>query len=124
MNIKTKYNLGQFVVTIMHCGSEKYVECKLCNATGRVLINSEYRTCPDCYGRCGNKEWVSEEWRIVQYSHIGKISIEKYGDKTKNRTYYMINSTGIGSGTCWYEKDVFLSNEEAQKECNKRNEKI
>jgi len=124
MDIKTKYDLGQFVYTIRKCGSEKFVTCGLCGGTGNVVINGKERTCPDCYGIGGNNEWVPEKWRVLERSHIGKVEVALYTDATKgkNRTVYMINSTGIGSGTLWDEDHVFLSDQEAQDECVKRNE--
>ena len=33
----------------------------------------------------------------------------------------MLTSTGIGTGRCWNEEDLFLSEEEALKECELRN---
>jgi hypothetical protein len=34
----------------------------------------------------------------------------------------MVTATGIGSGTVWYELDVFKTLQEAEAECNRRNE--
>jgi hypothetical protein len=127
MKIETKFNLGQLVYPIAQRPGEKFVKCETCLGIGEIIINAtgKERICPDCYGRRGSTEYQALEWNVCnEYaSHIGKVNIELYDDeyKDKNRYAYMISATGIGSGTIWYEENLFASREEAQAECDLRN---
>jgi len=60
-------------------------------------------------------------WYIDCTGIIGKISIVSYATENNYRVKYMLDSTGIGSGTVHNECDIFGSEEEALVECSKRN---
>jgi hypothetical protein len=129
MNIEVKYNFNDWVYPIFLRREEKWIPCKSCNATGEItLLDGEVVDCPKCYGRKGEKEWLPQKWMINEdlYGQIKNIRTELYNNKKygNSEIRYMITSTGIGSGTLWYEKDLFLTKEEAQKECDKRNKTL
>lgn len=128
MEIKTKYSLNDFVYPIFKGGYEKYEKCELCNGNGEVLIaNTERETaCPDCYGQGGMNKWQEEKWRVSldSASKIGKVSVELYANRYKSHKdeiRYMLQSTGVGSGTLWSEENLFATEIEAQGECDRRN---
>lgn len=127
MKIETNFSIDDIVYPIHKGGYNDFVECETCKGTGTVSINNTERSiqCPDCYGAKGKNEWVSEKWciEIDGASAIGKIDIELYRENGENesRTMYMLDNTGIGSGTCWYENDLFRTKNGAKKECDKRN---
>ena len=127
MNVKTKHNIGDLVYPIRKNGYNKRIGCKTCTGSGRVRINDTKRTmsCPDCYGRGGNMEWQTEEWRVVHksVSKVGKISFEIYRkeEEREDQKYYMLEATGIGSGSNWSEENLFKSSDKAKLECDKRN---
>lgn len=141
MNIKTKFDLGQEVWTISYYQKPIYVKCNTCHGKSTITIEGEEFRCPKycsdgqraIYGddipkghhmTCGPKKW-----HISNYGYVGKIGAEIYRDKRDNCNntppiHYMISSTGVGSGSIWYEEYVFESEELAQAECEARNAKV
>jgi Zn finger protein HypA/HybF involved in hydrogenase expression len=123
----TKYNLDDKVYPILKTHTYQWIQCKSCSGTGKIKLNDgEIIYCPKCYGRCGEKEIDKKIW-IIDYEHIGKIGnvrTENYSKKyrsEKDEVRYMLDSTGVGSGTVWHEEDLYLTEKEAQVECDKRN---
>lgn len=129
MEIKTKHGLMQYVIPIARGGFDKFVNCETCAGNGTVSIttNNKIITCPDCYGRKGSKQYIQDRWfvRTEDMGSIGKIDIDLYADKYqrdhKTEFRYMLDSTGVGSGSLWKEEDLFSTIEDATQECEKRN---
>lgn len=127
MNIQTKFSLNDFVYVITQGGYDAFIPCETCGGTGKVeLIGAKEQkkiNCPDCYGRKGSKKWVQTKWIAETCGKIGKIEAQFYADeyKRENEIRYMLDSTGVGSGTCWKEERLFLSFEDAQNECERLN---
>jgi len=126
MKFESKFNHGDFVYTI--CYKDKYKEipngCKTCNGSGKVEISGDIFKCPRCKGYI-EREKDSIEWYVSNSGKIGKIEITSYlngNSYNKSGVNYMIDSTGIGSGTVYNEKNIFTSRKEAEKECIKRTE--
>lgn len=122
MKIKTKYNLGQDVYTIIHLNKQIKEKCPVCNGTGHVTLNGNQYQCPECYGQGIKVEWTSSGWTVDQSSQIGRIDVSVKDDVYKES--YMLKYSGIDSGTIWDVGDLFSTREEAEKECEKRNEEI
>lgn len=133
MNIQTKYNFGELVYPISYRLERVKVpkNCPVCKDKGEIKLNGTMYTCPECRGYTYHTEDGDMEWYIDDcQGKIGKIRAElyaskyegKYGNESEIR--YMLDSTGIGSGTLWKEEDLFISLEEAQAECDKRNTEI
>lgn len=126
MEIKTKYNYNQWVFPIMFYREEKWIPCKSCNTTGEIaLADGEVIYCPKCYGKRGKEEYLPVKWMIVYelYGQIKNIRVNLYSNKKygESEYTYMLSSTGVGSGTLWKEDELFLTEEEAQIECDRRN---
>ena len=130
MLIETKYNYRDTVYPI----STRFetfkipTNCPACNDKGKVELNGNNYTCPKCRGYTYREvEGDIEYYVAFSQGKVGKIDINiydpkyegKYGNKSEIR--YMLDSTGIGSGTVWEEDNLFLSREEAQAECDMRN---
>jgi len=133
MEIKTKYNFGQRVQAIVQ-GQEQYSEiCALCDGTGKVQVKTEVTNCfaNGCYGNGYIRRNKASAWYIpndadaFNWSNfvIQKIGVElynpnnkKYSDK-RSWIYYMSDS----NGTMWDENNIFASEEDAQRECDIRN---
>lgn len=133
MDIKTKYNFGELVYPISYKTEEIKVfhNCPLCKDKGLVMLNNQEYTCPECRGYTYHIEDGDIEWYVTKdQGKIGRIGVEFYASKYEGKygnestIKYMLDSTGIGSGTLWKEEDLFLSLEEAQAECEKRNIEI
>jgi hypothetical protein len=132
MNINTKYNYGDLVYPISTRREKVKVprNCPVCKDTGTVTLNNNTYSCPECRGYTyhtveGEIEWYAD---IYYKGKIGKIDIEFYAPKYKregdSKICYMLDSTGVGSGTVWEERNLFLSCDEAEKECIRRNDEI
>jgi hypothetical protein len=126
MEIKTKFNLNDTVYPIqLNIGKVKKT-CTLCNGNRTVKINNTERviTCPDCNGTGYNTHFEALKWGLSNHvGKIGKVSVELYSNTYphKNEYRYMLDSTGVGSGTNWLETELFLTEQEAIEECEKRN---
>lgn len=122
MIIETKYSLNDNVYYISNNYEEKWISCSACGGSGIViLLDNEEHKCPECYGSGGKTKWLPKKWAIEDSGTIGLIRAEvTKGEKQKYQ--YMLNETGIGSGRLHYEDRLFISKEEAQKECDLRND--
>ena len=128
MQIKTKYNLGEQVYPIRLGRHSEHIKCKICEGKGEVTINNTEKiiSCPECYGQGGRTVWLNDKWGVCVGSigYIGKISVEIYDkayEEGKREYRYMLDSTGVGGGTLWKEDMLFTTKEEAEKECEIRN---
>ena len=130
MQIQTKFSLGQKVYPVV-CDSETIKQdCPLCNGTGYVGIAGANRTitCPDCCGRGYNIKQAKTQWHILKgNTKIGEVRVNVHytcnnaDDLVKEKEeQYMLYCSGVGSGTLW-SKDLYATEEQAQKECDKRN---
>ena len=140
MLIETKYNLGDIVYPIHKTCEQIWIPCKSCGETGIITYNDgEQDKCPKCWGEKGRVEWQSTKWMLIDNypkevknkaiergDHvwfppfkIGQVRVEQ--EKNSKEVQYMCVETGVGSGTIWNEDQLFLSKEEAQLECDKKN---
>lgn len=140
MEIQTKYSNDDIVWLIVQQKGKQFISCSFCLGTGNIKGNDgTERTCPDCYGHKGKTEWLDIKWQVKGPLTIGRTGVEitgeskgfdpdsifdnygpqKYGYKEE----YMCQETGIGSGKLYEVECLFPSREEAQNECNKRNNK-
>lgn len=126
MKFESKFNLKDTVYPISLRKEEKWIPCKSCEAKGFIkLADGEITDCPKCYGHTGRKEYKPTKWLVDSelVGKIGRIQVTKYSNKNcgKDEITYMLSSTGVGSGSLWQEDILFLSREEAQEECDRRN---
>jgi hypothetical protein len=144
MDITTKFSTGQEVVHIFRVNNLVWVPCKKCNGQG-FLLNSEgeQKLCRDCWGRRGRQERIGLEWQITGTFTIGMVRAtvvnvdpERHEGMFNNTGHcfkegndeqeveYMFYETGIRTGHIYYEKDCFATREEAQAECDRRNDEV
>ncbi len=135
MILTSKYEMGQRVWSIQQTRVQKPDRiCGACDGTKIVELRGSKYECPECKGR-GEVLVYSSGWVITGSGKIGKIAIEhcapyfekRYGDDVVDggRVFtfvsYMLDTTGIGSGTVYEEPNLWPSREEAQAECDRRN---
>lgn len=137
MNINTKYNIGDLVYTVIEKDAYRKIACKCCKATGKVLIDGNDYTCPKCDGNSSHKVCSGRRFLVWESGVVGKITTEHEVNTDSNSNMftvdvnngigaeikYMIDSTGIGSGTLWNEDRLFPSREEASAFCDVENSK-
>lgn len=122
MIILTKFSIGDSVWIVCKHRGKKFVTCPICKGTGEILIQGKDYTCPECYGNKGYDEYTKLDQHFVDYSGVvGEITVRIHNHEKDNKIQYMIDSTGIGSGSLWDEKQVFGSQEEALAYCNMKN---
>lgn len=129
MKLESLYDTNQTVCMVSYEDAKRVVECATCLRTGKVMIGAEEFICPKCNGRSVHIQWNGRKWFVTGDARIGKIEIKLQtmgydSDDEPNgipHVRYMLDSTGVGSGQVWHEKDLFLSREDAQIACDKRN---
>ena len=136
MNIETRFDLGQIVWRV---GRQKKVAsdtCLACDGAGRHEIErrdgtTQKSTCEACRGRGKINEVWYDIYEIFDQSRIGQIEVRLQTDTA--RAYfgdpqveerYMVEATGVGSGTVyplrdgeWSHAHLFGSEEEAEAFC-------
>ena len=130
MKIETKYNFKDTVYLVS--GRIQRIKvptnCPICNDRGKIIVKEKEYTCPECRGYT----YHTEEGDIEYYVHerqgkVGRITAEYYDEKyskhNESKITYMLDITGVGSGTIWDENDLWFTIEEAQAECDRRNTK-
>lgn len=126
--VVTKFGLGQRVWRVVPRGTEVYATCPRCLGEGALeLVRGG--TVP-CTGGC-RKGRVSTGWRKVhEVADPGTIgSVRTKQDLPLRRdestdVHYMLDITGVGSGTLHEERNLFATYEEALAECERRNAMI
>lgn len=115
-----KYKLGQEVWAV--CKKEERnrvnVECDLCNSTGKIEVQGYECMCPKCHKE--TKEYVTNRTFYVYSSgKIGEITTEEYLKKynRESKITYMLDVTGVGSGTLWSEDMLFETYDKASSFC-------
>lgn len=137
MNITTKYSLGETVFAIRRDFVSRIVKCKACENTGSIKIDGESFECPKCKGASKHHQSAGLKTFVYESGKIGQVRFETTDGayKEQRRNYdlelgveppeteikYMIDCTGIGSGTLWDEEDLFPSREDAQAFCDAKN---
>jgi len=131
MEIKTKFNLGDKVVGILHYMKKIFIPCSTCDGTGVIIVKDKNFKCPDCYGEYGHDEYKTKAWHIANdegvlsgYDNVVKIDIDVTREKTEIRYLLGRKYSKSYSGTLWDENDLFKTVEEAKEECERRNEEL
>lgn len=125
MILKSKYNIGDKVYHIRNSLKTTYTTCKHCIGTGGILdhLNKTHR-CSVCDGIGNirrNKRGIFVLEKVLTIGQI-RCKAEKKKWKSDNNVEYMCEETGIGSGSLYKEKDLFVTKKEAEEECFRRQE--
>lgn len=139
MKFETQHSFGDVVYNIWRETEKVFEPCTFCE-NGRIIgKDGTALFCPECYGKGGRFDHKNLQWRIVGQLTIGEIRINaraedtvghepgtifnNYGPQENHyKESYMCKETGIGSGTCHDVETLFKTKEDAQVECDKRNE--
>ena len=138
MDITPKFNHNDIVYQIVVDRAQHFVPCGFCGGEGRIVgVDGSDRQCPKCYGNRGwneyeeNPKWLVRPEQLtvgqvritVTFKHDADSIFSNYGEQQhEQEEQYMMYETGIKSGTLYYADRLFASVEEAQTECDKRNE--
>lgn len=116
MNIAPKYEIGQLVYFGHGDIGEHYVECPDCRGSCVWSVTTPAGDtfevpCSTCeYERPAGRIRTYEPQGEVKTLTIGSIRIDTADD---NPVQYMCIETGVGSGAIYYERDLFVDQDEA-----------
>lgn len=124
MIIETKFSLRDIVYGIVRVPTSEPVTCPKCNGSKRLALKDLPETvqCFNCRGKGTVGEYAGHKWLISNHtpSKIGSVQANfTIGKDPEIR--YMLDRTGVGSGTLWKEKDLFKTEEKARIICDERN---
>jgi len=123
MNIKTKFDLGDTLYCITTKREEYYEDCPFCGGTGKIVgKDGAKRYCPECYNRHSGKirKYNQLAWAISGSIVVRQISVRIDAEKYREEQY-MSWLRSSGGGMLWPVEKLFMTKEEAQAECDKRN---
>lgn len=128
MEIKTKFDLGQTVYVVRQMTEDIWEDCPACGGKRYVNINGQKYECPnmDCHQGKVFKGTKYNQYKIACHSKIGQVRVEIRKDSYKE--CYMLDATGIGTGTLWYDDEeygsrMFATKQEAEEFCKGKNNK-
>jgi hypothetical protein len=129
MKFESKFDCGQTVWGVSYKDHVQIVRCETCNSTGKYAIKGVEYICPACEGRSSRRNYVGPKYYVSDFAAtVGKIEITLqtlgYGAKGTQETEYMIDATGVGSGTVWKEDRLFATLQEANEYCDRVNSGI
>lgn len=146
MKIETQFDLGQRVYRVGRQARPENAVCPVCEGHGRLTVTgadgSEVKArCP--HDKCaGRGSWVSrwyDRYEVFGDALIGRIEVKVYdaalaplyaGEKRYEENY-MLDATGIGSGTVyplrdgeWSHTKLFATLAEAESFCDAENPRL
>lgn len=132
MEIQTKFNLGDRPWLISQHKPKVWHPCSFCGGSDHYIdwmdgdeptkvvgLNGEEKECPVCRGRGGEYKYMDMEWYVRGQITVRRIGMNIYADELdrENEESYM----EAASGSIYYADKLFVTKEEAQAECAKRN---
>lgn len=135
MQITTKFSIGDTVYPITEKKTPVLVSCPRCNGIGTMQLMSGDEI-PCNYLGCERGKICTGSKHKWQRAHVhgvvGQIRVEVtagefcYNYKSENggdgtAILYMLDSTGVRTGTLWDEADLSTSLKDARAECDRRN---
>ena len=127
MFLSSKFDLGQRVYLVRNIRDTKWHVCQTCDGSGMIYVKNEQFSCPSCHGSRGR--YIDDPKTVCSVSQmsltIGMVRAEARSEfvYSKGRDVtYMCLETGVGSGSVYYECDLFATLDEAKAECQRRNE--
>ncbi len=129
---ETKLALGQEAWGIGSRRFERQIRCTPCRGTGAIEIEGEQLTCPKCHGRSKHPQYAGDKCVVDSHGRVGSIEINVVAEGRRHhhdngtclQVTYMLDATGVGSGTLWRQEKLFASREEAEAECARRNSSL
>ncbi len=138
MKIETRFDLDQLVWRVGRVQHKDSDACPACGSAGRIAVTrldgtEQMSYCENCNGRGVIHEIWYDLYEIIDQSRIGQITV-KYSRKRLHEhdslveEAYMIDSTGVGSGSVhalrdsvWSHSHMFATEMEALAFCAAEN---
>ena len=123
MTIETKFNIGDKAWSIVgeRIPRKTSYMCPVCNGTGKMKIFGNKKCDASIFNgayRCKDGYLVAREYEyIAQKGVVSEIFIDVSKNSEQDVEYEIGNSI-------WDQKELYATEEEAQAECDRRNNKI
>lgn len=129
MILTSKYELGQHVFSIYRTHVKlPPVPCTACEGSGRCELRGESFACPKCEGKKQTQAtgfgWViGDSGTIGQVEATARANPESFydGEEPRDGVLYRYMFSTNGSGTVFWESQLYPSRKDAQAECDRRN---
>lgn len=130
MELNNKFNIDQKLFMIYFFSKAEKAVCDVCNGDGIIEIKGKRFTCPECNGNPDYMVEKTRKWHVINTSpHNHLISIEYNRVKKIDaiiteggiRLMYYFGKSAEYAFIGFTEKDLFLTLQEAQEKCDKRN---
>ena len=116
---KPKFDVGDTVWVSDTMDTKHQEQCPDCLGTGKWLgtmpTGEQFDIhCQTCYGGYGSSGRVTVHAHDVRVHKMTVGSVRINTGEREHPVEYMMNETGVGSGTIWYEERVHATPEEAE----------
>lgn len=123
-----KYDIGQRVHHISRSLLYRADPCLTCHGEKTITLDGERFRCPRCEGK-GTAQKPEWRWLVSVSGCVGQIQATLVAAEQAERAgvdlysvKYMLDATGVVSGSVYSERDVFPTLEDAEAECKRRND--
>lgn len=118
--IQPKFNIGDTIYHLRISYAEKKIPCPDCLGTRewKVICPSgeEFQHCCNtCYAGWSSSSGyvrIYEDQIFIREMTVGSVRYDS--NEKDNQFSYMCQETGVGSGSVYYQKDMFSTEEEAK----------
>jgi hypothetical protein len=128
MEIKTKFNIGDWVYVVDSLkvsNPVRHVDCDACDSTGVIEIRGCKYYCPKCKGVIKyDTNIVRKRYSIITESPMTIDSVEVKINKEKEEIKYKLNKTGLTVIGLVNESQCFATLEDAEYFVNSENKKF
>ena len=119
MILESKYNIGDPVYRGDYNIKANYIKCDICDGDGllRIVVKNEPMivNCGSCGGKGNHLNGRTFDVNTRKL-HIGSIRYDSYNGNPNNKPVhfsYMCGETGVGTGSVFYEDELFDTEEAA-----------
>lgn len=120
LQIDNKFDIGQEVYVIQKCRVKD--ECPACKGEGQIIVDDNRFSCVTCYGT-GRLHGQKKMYQIVGRDIIDKIKTYSYRLHNGTDGIKTVVKYAFKNGTDYTDAKLFLTEEEANAECDKLNKK-
>jgi DnaJ-class molecular chaperone len=121
MNLPIKFDIGDKCYPI-NFHVEQYTEkCDICSGEGEIWIKEYCVVCPKCNGAGNFLKFGKRTWYITPTCEIVHVRVEYSSNNPID--FYTVYDVKRSDGfkVSYKDENLFSSEEEARKECSKRN---